>query len=181
MDSLSELGYARTTTAEISRRTGISQGGLFRHFPSRPALIVAAAEEVRDRQLVGFRAGLEQLGEVGVEDCLRLLRQACRAPVNAAWYELLVAARTDGELRVELAPMVARYHAEIVALGRSLPIAAAIPAEEVDSILMSVVHLLDGEALTTVLCPHPEQEERRLEHLVRILAGEAPWPGQASV
>ncbi|GAB2882600.1 TetR/AcrR family transcriptional regulator [Nocardioides pacificus] len=175
VEALSELGYARTTTAEISRRSGISQGGLFRHFPTRPALIVAAADEVRARQFDGFRAGLARLGEVTVAECLRLLREACRAPVNAAWYELLVAARTDTELRAELAPMVARYHEEILALGRSLPIADVIPEAEVDSVLLGVVHLLDGEALTAVLCPHPEQEDQRLEHLVRVLAGQPAW------
>lgn len=179
MDALSEVGYARTTTAEISRRTGVSQGGLFRHFPTRPALIVAAAEEVRARQLDGFRDGLAQLGAATVPECLRLLRAACRAPVNAAWYELLVAARTDPELRAELAPMVARYHEEIVALGRSLPIAQRIPEAEVDSVLMGIVHQLDGEALSAVLCAHPEQEDRRLEHLLRILAGRPAWDAPA--
>jgi AcrR family transcriptional regulator len=173
--SLCERGYARTTTAEISRRSGVSQGGLFRHFGSRIELVLAAADEVRARQFVGFRAALEQLDEITLEECLRLLRAACRAPVNAAWYELLVAARTDPDLREALAPLAARYHAEILAMGRSLPVAAAIPEREVDTLLLGIVHLLDGEALVAAVHAHPEQEDQRIAQLVRVLAGEPVW------
>lgn len=144
---------------------------MFRHFGSRLELVVAAADEVRARQFDGFRAGLRALPEVTVEECLLLLRAACRAPMNAAWYELLVAARTDAELREALAPMARRYHEEIVALGRSLPVAETIPEEELDTVLLGVVHLLDGEALMAVVHPHPEQEDRRIAQLVRVLSG----------
>lgn len=177
--SLGELGYARTTTAEIGRRAGVSPGGLFRHFESRLDLIVAAADEVRARQFAAFGAGLERLGEITVQDCLLLLRAACRAPVNAAWYELLVAARTDPGLRDALAPMAARYHREITELGRTLPIAGLIPEEELDTVLLGVVHLLDGEALAAVVNPQPAQDDRRIAQLVHVLNGSwgRPTPG----
>lgn len=168
---LAERGYAGTTTAEVGRRAGVSAGGLFRHFPSRLDLVLAAADAVRARQFVDFRAGLLAASEVTVQECLVLLRRACRAPMNAAWYELLVAARHDADLRAGLAPLVERYHGEISAIGRELPVAAAIPAEELDTLLMSVVHLLDGEAITAGVLAHPEQEDRRLEQLVRFVGG----------
>lgn len=172
VSSLCERGYAGTTTAEISRRAGMSQGGLFRHFETRLELVVAAAEEVRARQLAAFGAALEQLGDATVEDCVLLLRAACRAPMNAAWYALLVAARTDPELRRALGPMVERYHREILDLGRSLPVAATIPEPELDTLLLGIVHLLDGEALVAAVHAHPEQEDRRVAQLVRLLSGE---------
>lgn len=175
VSSLCERGYAATTTAEISRRSGVSQGGLFRHFESRLELVVAAAEEVRARQLGAFREALADLGEATVEDCVVLLRAACRAPMNAAWYALLVAARTDADLRAALGPMVERYHREILELGGSLPVSAAIPEAERDTLLLSVVHLLDGEALVAAVHAHPEQEDRRVTQLVRVLAGRPAW------
>ena len=169
--SLAEVGYARTTTGEISRRAGVSQGGMFRHFDSRLDLIVAAADEVRARQFDDFRAGLSTLTEVTVEECLRLLRRATRAPMNAAWYELLGAARTDADLREHLRPMAQRYHREIIEIGHALPIADLMPTDELDTIILSVVHMLDGEALMSSVLVHPEQEDLRLEQLVRVLAG----------
>lgn len=175
VSSLVERGYAATTTKEVCRRARVSQGGLFRHFATRHELMVAAGDEVRRRQLEGFLAALERLGEVTVEDCLVLLRQACRAPMNAAWYELLLAARTDRDLREALAPMAGSYHREIVDLGRSLPATAAMPPDQVETLLLNVVHLFDGEALVSVVDPHPEREDQRLEQLARALTGLPLW------
>lgn len=182
--ALGEVGYARTTTNEIARRAGVSQGGLFRHFESRLDVILAAADAVRARQFVDFRAGLVSMSDFEVAEVVRLLRRATRAPINAAWYELLVAARTDAELRQRLEPLAERYHEEIIELGRALPIAASMPTVELDTIVLGIVHMLDGEALTATVFPHPEQEDVRVEQLVRILAGqplfqrESGAPGQ---
>lgn len=170
--ALGEVGYARTTTNEIARRAGVSQGGLFRHFESRLDVILAAADAVRARQFVDFRTGLDSMTSFDVAEVVRLLRRATRAPINAAWYELLVAARTDAELRQRLEPLAQRYHEEIIELGRALPIAGSIPSEELDTIVLGIVHMLDGEALTATVHPHPEQEDIRVEQLVRMLAGE---------
>ncbi len=179
-ESLAEIGYARTSTTEIARRAGVSQGGLFRHFDSRLDVILAAADEVRARQFVEFRRGLEQLDEFSVAACLRLLRRATRAPMNAAWYELLVAARTDAELRARLTPLAERYHREIVEIGHALPIAESLPTDELDTMILGVVHMLDGEAITSVVLAHPEHEDVRLEQLVRILAGQPLFDRESS-
>lgn len=167
--ALGEVGYARTTVQEVAQRAGVSVGGLFRHFPSRLDLVVAAADHVRARQFAAFRTGLAELGADSVMTCLRLLRAACRAPINAAWYELLGAARSDPALQARLAPVAARYHAEIAAFGRTLPIARLIPDHRLDMVLFTVVHLLDGEALSAVVHAQPDQEESRLELVAALL------------
>lgn len=170
--ALGEIGYAKTTAGEICRRAGVSQGGMFRHFDSRLDLILAAADAVRARQFEQFRTGIAALEKITIEDCLVLLRKACRAPMNAAWYELMVAARTDAELRERLEPLAARFHREILEIGRALPVSGVIPDEELDTVLLSLVHLLDGEAIMAAVHPHPDQEKRRIDQLVRLLAGE---------
>ncbi|MBY6684698.1 TetR/AcrR family transcriptional regulator [Rhodococcus sp. BP-149] len=171
--SLCEKGYAATTVNEVVTRAEVSSGALFRHFATRLDLVVAAADEVRRRQFEEFRAGLSGFGSASVEHCLTLLRAACRAPINGAWYELLIAARSDDALRERLVPFTVRYHQEITDLGRSLPIAGTIPAAELDTVLFTVVHLLDGEALSAVVHPQPEQDEVRLHLVARLLRGES--------
>ncbi|MFD3811786.1 TetR/AcrR family transcriptional regulator [Rhodococcus sp. NPDC058639] len=179
--ALAEHGYTSTTIGEVCRRSGVSSGGVFRHFPTRLDLMVAAAEEVSERQFVNFRAGLEVLG--GLEErsgadatvrvvraCLLLLRKACRAPMNAAWYELLGAARTDPALRDHLVPMAARYHAQIADFGRSLPVADRLPPIQFDAVLFSLVHMFDGEAVASTVHPQPELEDPRIEIMARMLA-----------
>lgn len=171
--SLGEVGYARTTVLEICQRAGVSQGGLFRHFATRLDVLIAAADRVRAQQLASFEVGLRALGrdEDSIAASLRLLRERCRAPMNAAWYELLNAARNDAELREKLAPLTAKYHAEIAAVGRALLEGSGIPSPMIDTVLFTVVHLFDGEALAAVVHAQPEQEAMRIEMLVRMLRG----------
>lgn len=178
--ALSELGYTATTIGEVCRRSGVSSGGVFRHFATRLELMVAAADEVRERQFASFGAGLERhLPDsadpfTSVKECLILLREACRAPINAAWYELLAAARTDPGLREHLAPMAERYHAEIVEFGRSLPVAMHFRPEVFGNVLLTMVHLFDGEAVSATVHPQPELDDERIEMLARMLVGVTP-------
>ncbi len=169
VDCLAERGYAATTVQAVADRAGVSSGGLFRHFATRLDLVVAAADEVRRRQFEQFQAGL--VGGTSVEHMLVLLRAACRAPMNGAWYELLVAARSDAALRARLAPFTERYHAQIGELARTLPIAGLLPPDRLDTIVFTVVHLLDGEALAAVVHPRPEQEDLRLRIVADLLRG----------
>ena len=173
VEALGDVGYARTTTAEVARRAGVSQGGLFRHFGSRLDVILAAADRIRSRQLVDFGEGLTSLDDADLADVVRRLRRATRAPINAAWYELVVAARADAELRDVLRPLAERYHGEILALGRALPVAERLAPLELDTIVLGIVHMLDGEALMASLLPHPEHEDVRVEQLVRMLSGQS--------
>jgi len=171
VDALGEVGYARTTVQEICTRADVSQGGLFRHFPTRLDLVIAAADEVRARQFEAFSKGLANVGSDSLAACLRLVREACRAPMNAAWYELLIASRHDAELRERLAPLAARYHAEIAEFARAQAAELPLPPESVDTVIFTIVHLFDGEALAAAVHPQPEQEDLRLRMLEHLLRG----------
>src|SRR5215207_2549474 len=98
---LSERGYAATSTAAVCAEAGVSQGALFRHFPSRQALLVATAQHVAARNVADFRA--TAAAEVDTVDevvaVLGRLRRIVLSPANQTWRELLVAARSDDALR----------------------------------------------------------------------------------
>src|SRR5947209_11961149 len=51
VESLIEVGFARTTTLEVQRRANVSRGALLHHFPSKAGLLVAAVDH-----LAGMRA-----------------------------------------------------------------------------------------------------------------------------
>src|SRR5258705_12501929 len=54
VESLIEVGFARTTTLEVQRRADVSRGALLHHFPSKTELLVAAVDhlaEMRAREL----------------------------------------------------------------------------------------------------------------------------------
>lgn len=183
VDALAEVGYARTTVQEICTRADVSQGGLFRHFPTRLDLVIAAADEVRARQFEAVSKGLANVGTDSIATCLRLVREACRAPMNAAWYELLIAARHDAQLRERLAPMCATYHAEIAEFARAQAVDLPIPPQLLDTVIFTIVHLFDGEALAAAVHPQPEQEDLRLRMLEDLLHGGTLYgpAGQAAI
>jgi len=178
--SLAEHGYAATTAKVVLAEAGVSAGGMYRHFPSMLDLVVAAAEQIRTDQFAEFRAGLAALGELGEEECIELLRAACRRPVNGAWYDLMLAARTDAELRSRLRGFTESYHDEILAFARALPVAVAWDPDAFATAVFTLVHALDGEAITAVLHPQPELEAARTAMLAAMLRGETV-PGAPEV
>lgn len=61
VESLIEVGFARTTTLEVQRRAEVSRGALLHHFPSKAELLVAAVDhlaEMRAREMKGFASQL---------------------------------------------------------------------------------------------------------------------------
>ena len=166
--ALHDVGYARTTTKEVCARAGVSQGGLFRHFSTRLQLIVAAADEVATRHATAFAEALGHVEGDPLEAAVRAARDRCRSPINAAWHELMVACRTDAELRDAMAPAGARHKASIEAMARAV-VGDAVPAETAEAAVWLVVNCFDGEAISRPLFTHPQSEELRLRWIVQLL------------
>ncbi len=159
---LVECGYRDTSISRICERAGVSQGGLFRHFESRTALLVAATDEIGRRHLAQLRELLEWevLDREQLDAIVRYFRAATRDPVTAAWREVLVAARTNEELRVAVAPAVKGVEEGIMG------IAALIAGDEnrvrpLGTLLLSLLHMFDSEATaSTILCTEDVEELR---------------------
>jgi AcrR family transcriptional regulator len=105
IDSLIDLGYARTTTVEVGERTGLSRGTQLHHFPSKADLLVAAIEHLADERSKEFEAELAARFEKGddpVDAMVDVLWVMFSDPIYWATIELMVAARTDPELLEKL-------------------------------------------------------------------------------
>ncbi|MFI5502659.1 TetR/AcrR family transcriptional regulator [Nocardia asteroides] len=171
IDAIADVGYHRTSLNEVCARAHVSRGGLFRHFSSRLDLVVAAAEEVGRRHVSGFRDQFAA-GEVdGIDGAVRYVRNAIRERTNAVWFELLVAARTDAELRERLAPVAEAMFAGIEANALRLISADRPDPEFLRLLTTSLIHLFDGEAIFRITYPRPELEHARLELTVQALEG----------
>ncbi|WP_374457972.1 TetR/AcrR family transcriptional regulator [Nocardioides sp.] len=169
--SLAERGYAGTSTAAVCAEAGVSQGALFRHFPTRQALLVATAEHVAGRQVEAFRA----LGAAGVDTAdevnavLGHLRALVLSPVNQTWRELLVAARADDSLRAALLPARESLQAQMLDAAADLW-GDRLPGEDLAAVLSIVVNMLDGLAFSA-LDPDPAAPPgRTVERALRLLA-----------
>ncbi len=178
---LIERGYAEATVQAICARAEVSQGGLFRHYPTTEALMVALAEHVATTILARYRRDFLRLE--GRQDslglALALVQKACRSRANQAWYELMVAARTRPALRDALRPMMRRYYDDIEALARQLlPALAAQLGPGFRAVVETILCVFDGEALHRFVVASPRADAARLALLPALLAA-APAGGNS--
>jgi len=168
---LATRGYAATSTAAVCAEAGVSQGALFRHFPTRQALLVATAEHVATSNVAAFRALVDQDVETVEEVAAVLghLRAVVLSPANQTWRELLVAARADAGLREALLPAREALQAQMLAAAGDLW-SDHLPPEDLAAVLSIVVNMLDGLAFSA-LDPDPTAAPgRTVERALTLLA-----------
>jgi AcrR family transcriptional regulator len=105
IECLVEDGYANTTTRRIAERAGVTPGALQHHFASKAELLGQAIRHARQ----GFATEMLRHGppdapsiQARCELTLDRMWQVHRGPFFQASTELLVAARTDADLRATL-------------------------------------------------------------------------------
>jgi len=171
VEILVESGYAGTSMQLVATRAGVSVGGLFRHFPTREALMVAVGEDLGRRILERYRASFESLH--GMEEpivlALRLLRDTTRSRINQAWLELVHACRTDAALKKALGPVGKHYMREIESLARALlPELAGSLGDRFPLLVDTIVAVFDGEQMHRMIAADPAMENARIEALAAV-------------
>lgn len=149
---LVDVGYASITTAAVCDRAGMSQGALFKHFPTKAALLVATVEHLFAELIVDFRNALEAAGEGDDDDdpigrAVRHLDRTFREPRLLAAYDLYTAARTDRELAAALKPVVADHHEALRREARALFPRAAESNPDFEAFVDLVLSAMQGRAL----------------------------------
>lgn len=174
VESLIEVGFARTTTLEVQRRAEVSRGALLHHFPSKAELLVAAVDhlaEMRARELKSLSSQLPPEGTEPADAALRRGNPADHAPggdartgavLNLLWQcfsgtffkvsmELRTAARTDAELRPVLTVAERSLRDRIVAQSRTLFGRAVAEHPGLERALDLTLQLMIGAAMSAVL------------------------------
>ena len=103
VEALVHVGYAGASTTEICKRAGVSQGALFRYWPTKGELLADAAKHLLARVTEAYEQAFAGRGGVGAREALEGLWETYRLPDLQAAVELYVAARTDPELAAALA------------------------------------------------------------------------------
>jgi AcrR family transcriptional regulator len=104
VDCLVEFGYAGVTTTRICDCAGVSRGAQVHHFPTKADLVGEAVAHLAERRATELRSELEHVpkGKRRAQAALDLLWHAFSGPLFQASLELMVAARTDPDLREHL-------------------------------------------------------------------------------
>jgi AcrR family transcriptional regulator len=171
---LARLGYAGCSTTAVVREAGVSQGALFRYFPTRSQLLGAAIADLFERFVRDYD-GAFQAAAAGGEDrisvAIGLLWQVFTAPPMHAVFEIYLAARTDPDLAAAIAPALMLHRENMLAEARALfpELASACDFEVV---IMGVIATLQGVALQHAALRDASAAELELRFVRRLCARE---------
>ena len=166
-----ELGYAATSTTEICARAGVSRGAQVHHYPTKATLVAAAVEHLfaqRHHELVAVH---EQHGDLS--PAFDHLWRIYSGPTLHAWMELVVAARTDPELRRSVAAVNRRF------VAATLPTFVRMFGVSEDQArvgLRLTFAVLDGLAMNAILQRDDALAKAVLTALRQTLAGWSTAP-----
>jgi AcrR family transcriptional regulator len=155
IECLAELGYARTTTTEIAERGGVSRGAQLHHFPTKAELVTEAVGHLFDRRDQEFREAFARLpadaerGRAAVD----LLWSMVAGPTFYAWLELVVAARTDAQLRPQVTALSQRFVDSVARTYRELFARPDSAPPHWDLVPVLTFAFLQGLALDAMVLP----------------------------
>jgi AcrR family transcriptional regulator len=177
VDCLEELGYQGTTTAEISRRAGVSPGLFVRYWPTKQALLAAAAAHAHREAMAGFEQRIHVLFEraadvrAGLRTVISAIVDLHAEPEMRCLAELAQAARTDRELAAEVSAVTGPIDDFVLRSARRLAPADSL-GPEFDNRVRLVLDYARGVAQRTSLLPPSEAAAARAdaaEALVSVL------------
>ena len=160
----------------VAQRAQVSDGALFRHFPTMGDLMAATAHEAGRRQLEVAAKRIVDIpsDRPAIEEVLAIIRDLTGNSTNTVIYELMVAARTDEKLRDTLREVMTTYVAKIYEAARAVPSAEEIEAfgeENFTALVAVLINTFDGAAMFRHVLSHPDIEKRRIPVLLSLLDG----------
>lgn len=173
VDTIIDVGYARASAAVIAKRARVSDGALFRHFPTMGDFMAATAREVMRRQLDSFTKQVAEIpaDKPALEAALTIMRDLTGNATNTVMYELMVAARTDEKLRSTLQEVLTEYAANIYEVAKSLPGADQYPDDTFMALVAIITNTFDGAAIVRAVLPQPDLEAKRIALLASLIGG----------
>jgi AcrR family transcriptional regulator len=173
IDTIVEVGYARASAAVIAKRAQVSDGALFRHFPTMGDFMAATAHEVMRRQIDLFTKRVAEIpaDQPALEAAVKIHWDVTTNATNTVMFELLVAARTDEKLRATLQDVLVEYATNIYDTARALPGADQFQEDTFAALVAIFTNTFNGGAIVRAVLPQPEMEDKQIQLLTALLSG----------
>lgn len=170
-----DLGYANTTTALIADYAGVSRGAMMHHFPSRASVLKATIEHLHQRRIDEFKELMvdiddpkELMDRRRIEESVQRAWRYVNQPSSIAFQEILMASRTDEELRGVLDPLEKEYEKQFMQTVKT--VFPHWQDLEVLETANDLVHfLLNGMMLSQMKYRKQSRTNRVLEYLADTL------------
>lgn len=155
--ALAELGYAGTSTTVVARRAGVSQGALYKHFPTKPLLLREALAHLLTDLIDDFRAGMKRRAPRDRFDrALAVLWEVFTSVPLTGAFELYLAARTDPALAEAIRPVLEAHHENLQAEALAQFPDLAANAPDFRAVVSTMMNLMQGAALAAAALPPDE-------------------------
>lgn len=170
--TLVEHGSAGFTTTEVCSRAGLSQGALFRYFPTKIDLLAAVCEHLFDELRATYEQRFIDLppDRRTIPHALDLLWSAMTDQRLGAAYDLYTDARTDDALRSGIAPVVRAHLDRIAEMGGRLLDELGIPTDDTTRAAVDLaIAAMQGHVLNGMVLDDPDARRRLDAVLERIV------------
>lgn len=163
--TLIERGYRGTSTVEVCKRAGVSRGAQLHHYPTKQALVSAAVDHLLSQRVTDLTDRLARAphGLLDLEDAASFLWKVYTGETFYAWLELVVAARTDEELRVLVAELDARLVNRAQQLVQHFLLTWVTDPQEVAAMTRLILAIFDGLATHRILTGDDKLAKRALK------------------
>jgi len=166
-------GYKNTTTSRIADEAGVSRGAMLHHFPSRDAVIEGAVYYLQEKRLQEYKAIISKVHPTPqngvtsaiVKDAIRATWKYFNLPSFFAYHELLVASRTDPELKKIFYPQQKVFEQQFLETVKSIYPLWGNKSQALE--LGSDVVFLTMQGMATSFMRYHKKE--RVEHILEYL------------
>lgn len=151
----------------IAETAGLSRGAMLHHFPSKIDIVRAAVEHLHAKRLRAFRRAVQRttVDSDRIRANLDAYWQHVRHPMFVAFFELVVAARTDAELAAILRPAQEAFEDEWHRTAREVFTEWRTEDPNFDVALDLTRYVLEGMAISFLVHKENERDRRVLSYL----------------
>jgi AcrR family transcriptional regulator len=168
-------GYAATTTLLVAQEAGLSRGAMLHQFPTRVDLMMFVVQSVFDDEVAIYDARLAAIADPKERMYAfpQIVWEVLSRPSGVAVLEILQGSRSDPDLTTRLAPLQAEIEQNaLVLLGRWF----GDSGNASKAVMRLVVWAVRGLSIAQVLVPDPEEIEKSVSLLRRMLEVYAERP-----
>lgn len=168
VDAIVNKGFSRMTTGDIADVAGLSQGALFRYYPTKTAAVVGATRPLFAQVMLDFETMFAEKRTPDPERVVQELWDWFHTADFIAISRLYAEASADAELRAAIQPIVTEHRENTDRLLEKI-----FPGEEgsmLRSVALATIYLMQGIAVEKHLIEN-DSNERAVIALLKKFAG----------
>jgi AcrR family transcriptional regulator len=171
IESLSEVGYAHASTADISDRAGVTRGAFLHHFHTRTELFAQAIEHLTARQRVAVQRGADTVSATTppADALVALVASMVAGELGRASVELYVAIRHDDDLRKHMLRVQHDLTHDVLAIAEKL-IGPRTSPDRLQGAFWMTINLVRGTIVDDMLGRNPAHRKEILTRWTDLAA-----------